>query len=151
MLLTHFPFKIYIKYFSLLIAQIFFLTQPTMQLQIDYSASRCKHRGKKKKKRHLHNILSTHCCWMENRKLKKKRKERKVPSQILTTSCSAVHESDSDAKVTVYVSRFLFSVKETWEKMDFSLFLQELSDGTCSSKPSLSRTRARSRITRPSL
>lgn len=32
-----------------------------------------------------------------------------------------------------------------------SLSLQELSDGTCSSKPSLSRTRARSRITRPSL
>ena len=150
MLLTHFLFKMCIKHFFTLIAQIFFLTQPTMQLQIDYSASRCKHGGKKKK-RHLHNILSTHCCWMENRKLKKKSKERKVPSQILTTSCSAVHESDSDAKVTVYVSRFLFSVKETWEKMDFSLFLQELSDGTCSSKPSLSRTRARSRITRPSL
>lgn len=150
MLLTHFPFQIYIKHFFILIAQIFFLTQPTISLQINYSASRCKHRGKIINGNCIIISLHTAVGWrIENLKKKERKKERF--HHRFSQPRSAVHESDSDAKVTVYVSRFLFSVKETWEKMYLSFFLQELSDGTCSSKPSLSRTRARSRITRPSL
>lgn len=61
---------------------------------------------------------------MGNTKLKKKREKERFHLKILTPSCSAVHESDADAKVTVYVSRFLFSVKETWEKMDLSFFFK---------------------------
>lgn len=74
----------------------------------------------------MHKILSTNCCWMENTKLKETKQKKKEESFHLRCSqpCSAVHESDSDAKVTVYVRRFLFSVKETWEKMGLSFFFK---------------------------